>query len=223
MTCGSYLGGNVIISTNRTSPCLSRRCLSLRGLLFIIPQYCCSVGRDPRTVSRILNRRFQDSHTERRTGFQRPAITNSREDRHVTCMALMDRIATSLESFSSQNSSKRESLSLRLLLTLHTKHKRLQWYDQRRTWTLKWSNLMFLDESRFCFQHHKSYISVWCHRGEGILPACIRYRHTGLSPGVMLWGAIGYTSRSPLVRIPSNLNSSRYISDLLKPVVVPFI
>ncbi|GFV92174.1 transposable element Tcb2 transposase [Trichonephila clavipes] len=36
-------------------------------------------------------------------------------------------------------------------------------------------------------------------RIERTLTACIRHRHTGPSPGVMIWGAIGYTARSPLV------------------------
>ncbi|GFT46782.1 odorant receptor [Trichonephila clavipes] len=46
------------------------------------------------------------------------------------------------------------------------------------------------------------------------LATCIHLRHTGPSPSVMVWGAIGYTSRSPLVRIDGTLNSARYISDL---------
>ncbi|GFT37078.1 HTH_Tnp_Tc3_2 domain-containing protein [Trichonephila clavipes] len=47
------------------------------------------------TVIRIWNRWFQDSNTERRAGSQRPSIISSREARHVTRMALMDRAATS--------------------------------------------------------------------------------------------------------------------------------
>ncbi|GFV92348.1 hypothetical protein TNCV_3949581 [Trichonephila clavipes] len=35
-----------------------------------------------------------EGNAERRAGSQRPPITNSREDRHVTHMALMDREAT---------------------------------------------------------------------------------------------------------------------------------
>ncbi|GFV22721.1 HTH_Tnp_Tc3_2 domain-containing protein [Trichonephila clavipes] len=42
------------------------------------------VGRDPKTVSKIGNRWAQDGNTERRAGSQRPCITSSREDRHVT-------------------------------------------------------------------------------------------------------------------------------------------
>ncbi|GFY19149.1 uncharacterized protein TNCV_4225131 [Trichonephila clavipes] len=44
---------------------------------------------------------------------------------------------------------------------------------------------------------------------------CIRHRDTGPSPGVVIWGVIGYTSRSPLVRIEGTLNSARYISGVL--------
>ncbi|GFV34842.1 HTH_Tnp_Tc3_2 domain-containing protein [Trichonephila clavipes] len=49
------------------------------------------VGRDPMTVIR----NSQDGNTERRAGSQRSPITNSREDRHVTHIALMDRAAKS--------------------------------------------------------------------------------------------------------------------------------
>ncbi|GFV93899.1 uncharacterized protein TNCV_1811541 [Trichonephila clavipes] len=48
-------------------------------------------------------------------------------------------------------------------------------------------------------------------------------RHTDPSPGVMVSGAIGYTSRSPLVRIQSTLNSARYIPGVLRLVALPFI
>ncbi|GFY05977.1 HTH_Tnp_Tc3_2 domain-containing protein [Trichonephila clavipes] len=53
------------------------------------------IGRDLMTVSRIWNRWVQDGNTERRAGSQRPSITNSRKERYVTRMALMDRAATS--------------------------------------------------------------------------------------------------------------------------------
>ncbi|GFW17062.1 transposable element Tcb1 transposase [Trichonephila clavipes] len=39
----------------------------------------------------------------------------------------------------------------------------------------------------------------------------------------MVWGAIGYHSRSPQVNITGTLNSQRYISDVLGPVVLPYL
>ncbi|GFW70545.1 uncharacterized protein TNCV_1623781 [Trichonephila clavipes] len=73
-----------------------------------------------------------------------------------------------------------------------------------------------IDESRFCLQHQDGHIRVWQHRGERTFVECIHHRHTGPSPGVMVWGgAIGYTSQSPLVSIDGTLNSVRYISSVL--------
>ncbi|GFV19695.1 transposable element Tcb1 transposase [Trichonephila clavipes] len=57
------------------------------------------------------------------------------------------------------------------------------------------------------------------HRGECTLAACICHRHTDTSPDMMVWGAIGYTFRSPLVRIDGTLNSALYISGVLQLVV----
>ncbi|GFT93827.1 transposable element Tcb1 transposase [Trichonephila clavipes] len=39
----------------------------------------------------------------------------------------------------------------------------------------------------------------------------------------MVWGSIGYHSRTPLVRIAGTLNSQRYISEVLEPVVLPYL
>ncbi|GFW39424.1 transposable element Tcb1 transposase [Trichonephila clavipes] len=39
----------------------------------------------------------------------------------------------------------------------------------------------------------------------------------------MVWRGIGYHSRTPLVRIAGTLNSQRYISEVLEPVVLPYI
>ncbi|GFX85794.1 hypothetical protein TNCV_2471961 [Trichonephila clavipes] len=61
-------------------------------------------------------------------------------------------------------------------------------------------------------------------KGEHTFAADIRHRHTGPSPSMMVWNDIEYTSRSPLVCTgDSTLNSSRYISRLLRPVSLPFI
>ncbi|GFW72888.1 transposable element Tcb1 transposase [Trichonephila clavipes] len=49
------------------------------------------------------------------------------------------------------------------------------------------------------------------------------HRHTGPAPGIMLCLGIGYHSRTPLVRIAGTLNSQRYISEVLEPVVLPYL
>ncbi|PRD35658.1 UNVERIFIED_CONTAM: tc3a [Trichonephila clavipes] len=56
-----------------------------------------------------------------------------------------------------------------------------------------------------------------------VFGACIGYRHSDPSPGVRVWGAIVYTSRSLLVHIDGTLSSTRYISSVLPPVALSFI
>ncbi|GFT72184.1 transposable element Tcb1 transposase [Trichonephila clavipes] len=56
-----------------------------------------------------------------------------------------------------------------------------------------------------------------------MLNSCIMYRHTGPAPGIMIWGGIVYHSRTPLVRMAGTLNSQRYISEVLEPVVLPYL
>ncbi|GFV98642.1 transposable element Tcb1 transposase [Trichonephila clavipes] len=56
-----------------------------------------------------------------------------------------------------------------------------------------------------------------------MLNSCVMHRHTGPAPGIMVWGGIGYHSRTSLVRIAGTLNSERYISEVLEPVVLPYL
>ncbi|KFM58622.1 Transposable element Tcb1 transposase, partial [Stegodyphus mimosarum] len=91
-------------------------------------------------------------------------------------------------------------------------------------WTPEWNEVNFIDEtSNFCLQHHDGRIRVWRHRGERMLNSCVKHRDTGPAPCVMVWGCIGYHSRTPLVRIAGTLNSQRYISEVLIPVVLPYL
>ncbi|GFY06538.1 transposable element Tcb1 transposase [Trichonephila clavipes] len=54
-----------------------------------------------------------------------------------------------------------------------------------------------------------------------MLNSCVMHYHTGPGPGIMVWGSIGYHSRTLLVRITCTLNSQRYISEVLELVVLP--
>ncbi|UYV63665.1 hypothetical protein LAZ67_2005247 [Cordylochernes scorpioides] len=116
--------------------------------------------------------------------------------------------------------SARRSL-LRLPLTQNHRRLRRQWCDERRMWTAEWNEIVFTDESRFCLQHHNG--RVWRHRGERMLDSCVMHRHTGLAPGIVVWGGIGYHSRTPLVRIAGTSNSQLYISEVLEPVVLLYL
>ncbi|GFT18521.1 transposable element Tcb1 transposase [Trichonephila clavipes] len=112
---------------------------------------------------------------------------------------------------------------LGLPLTQNHRRLRRQWCDERRMWAAEWNEVVFTDELRICLQHHDGRIQAWIHRGESMLNSCVMHRHTGLAPHIMVWGGIGYHSRPPLVRIAGTLNSQRYISEVLKPVVLPYL
>ncbi|GFX19399.1 transposable element Tcb1 transposase [Trichonephila clavipes] len=56
-----------------------------------------------------------------------------------------------------------------------------------------------------------------------MLNSCVMHRHTSPAPGIMVWGGIGYHSRTPLVRIAGTLNSQCYISEVLETVVLPYL
>ncbi|GFS90029.1 transposable element Tcb1 transposase [Trichonephila clavipes] len=90
-------------------------------------------------------------------------------------------------------------------------------------WAVELYEVVLNDESRICLQHHNGRIRVWRHRGERMLNSCVMHRHTGLATCIIVWGGIGYHSRTPLVRIAGTLNSQRYLSEVLEPVVLPYL
>ncbi|GFY05764.1 transposable element Tcb1 transposase [Trichonephila clavipes] len=55
-----------------------------------------------------------------------------------------------------------------------------------------------------------------------MLNSCVMHRHTDPAPDITVWGSIRYHSRT-LVRIAGTLNSQRYISEVLEPVVLPYL
>ncbi|GFV07704.1 transposable element Tcb1 transposase [Trichonephila clavipes] len=90
-------------------------------------------------------------------------------------------------------------------------------------WAAEWNGTVFTDESRTCLQHHDGQIRVWRHRGERMLNSCVMHSHTAPASGIMVWGGNGYHSRTPLARIAGTLNSQRYISEVLEPVVLTYL
>ncbi|PRD35679.1 UNVERIFIED_CONTAM: Transposable element Tcb1 transposase [Trichonephila clavipes] len=200
------------------------------------------VGRNQTTVMQICDRWMQEGTTDRRGRSHPPQCTTSREDRQIVRMAVTDSSVTSrtvaqhIESVTYHSVSARpirrrlqqSGLSARhplLGLPLTQNHRRLrrQWFDKRRMWVAEWNEVVFVDESRIYLQRHDGRIRVWRHRGERMLNSCVMHRHTGPAPGIMVWDGIGYHSRTPLVRSAGTLNSQRYISEVLEPVVLPYL
>ena len=111
----------------------------------------------------------------------------------------------------------------RLTLTPQHRRARLDWCRQRITWKMEWRAVVFGDESRFCLHASDGRLRVRRRPGERCLVECIRPRHTGPTPGLMVWGAISYNSRSPLVFVEGTLTSARYVQDVVRPALLPFL
>ncbi|GFT32463.1 transposable element Tcb1 transposase [Trichonephila clavipes] len=88
----------------------------------------------------------------------------------------------------------------RIPLTQNHRHLRLQWANVHRSWHADWQQVVFSDESRCNWLHHDGRIGFRRYAGERHIPECNIERHTGRTPGVMVWGAIAYHGRSQLLR-----------------------
>ncbi|GFX97624.1 transposable element Tcb2 transposase [Trichonephila clavipes] len=83
--------------------------------------------------------------------------------------------------------------------------------------------VVFSDESRFNLSIDGNRVCVWRPRGERIIPAFASQRDTPPTAGVMVWGAIAYNTRSPIVLIRGTMTAQWYVHDILQPHVLPLM
>ncbi|GFW15403.1 transposable element Tc1 transposase [Trichonephila clavipes] len=200
------------------------------------------VQRNSSTIMRVSKQWTDEGRTTRKSGSGPRNVMSARDDRRLMRMAQTDRTASSRQleaqwSTATGVSLCASSIRRRLLqrglrariplyripLTQNHHRLRLQWANVHRSWRADWQQVVFSDESRFNLLHHDGRIRVRCYAGERHIPECIIERHSGRTPGVMVWGAIAYHGRSQLLRIVGNLNSTRYINEVLQPQAIPFL
>ncbi|GFX08764.1 transposable element Tcb2 transposase [Trichonephila clavipes] len=86
-----------------------------------------------------------------------------------------------------------------------------------------WQKVVFSDESRFVLETDDNRVRVWRRPGERYNSPHTVLRHTGRTAGVMVWGIIAYDSRSTLIVMRGTLTGQRYVDDILRPHVEPFL
>ncbi|GFW07382.1 transposable element Tcb1 transposase [Trichonephila clavipes] len=86
----------------------------------------------------------------------------------------------------------------------------------KHLWTLH-------DKSRFVLGTDDNRVRVWRRPGERYNSPHTVLRHTARTAGVMVWGAIAYDSRSTLSVMSGTLTGQRYVDDILRPHVGPFL
>ncbi|GFX53439.1 transposable element Tcb2 transposase [Trichonephila clavipes] len=83
--------------------------------------------------------------------------------------------------------------------------------------------VVFSDESRFVLGTDDNRVRVWRRPGERYNSHHTVLRHTARTAGVMVWGTIVYDSRSTLIVMRGTLTGQRYVDDILRPHVGPFL
>ncbi|UYV69847.1 hypothetical protein LAZ67_7000963, partial [Cordylochernes scorpioides] len=194
------------------------------------------------TVHRLWRRWLEQGNVAiyRNVGVTR--VTSARVDRRIlrqavaapqaTCTAILQHVQDTLDhSISTRTISRRLVANglhscrplRRLPLTPPNRRQRLKWCRARSTWMTEWHRVVFSVESRFCLSSDSRRVRVWRRRGERSNPAAIVERPTVRQRGIMVWGAIAYDSRSPLLRIQGTMTAQRYVDDVLRPVTLPYL
>ncbi|GFU43747.1 transposable element Tc1 transposase [Trichonephila clavipes] len=191
---------------------------------------------------RVSKQWTDEGRAARKSGSGPSIVTSARGDRRLVRMAQTDRTASSRQLTAQwstatgvslcASSIRRRLLQLglrariplyRIPLTQNHHRLRLQWANVHRSWHGDWQQVVCSGESCFNLWHHDGRIRVRHFAGERHIPECIIERHSRRKPEVMVWGAIAYHGRSQLLRIMGNLNSTRYINEVLQPQAIPFL
>ncbi|GFY07108.1 transposable element Tcb2 transposase [Trichonephila clavipes] len=164
-------------------------------------------GWSNRRIGRHLGRRRYGSCSVLATVDPRSAIKRNHKGRRLTEVGLRSRRPLR-----------------RLPLTPHHRQCRLDFCRPRATWSVTdWRRVVFSDESRFSLSADDHRTRVWRRSGQRSDPAFIVERHTAISQGVTVWGAISWDTRSSLVVLQGTLTARRYVDDILTPIVLPML
>ncbi|GFU39093.1 transposable element Tcb2 transposase [Trichonephila clavipes] len=112
-----------------------------------------------------------------------------------------------------------------LPLTPEHRQLRLQWCQARSIWNVTdWQKVVFSDESRFVLGTDDNRVRVWRHPGERYnSPHTVLRLLSARTAIVMVWGAIAYDRRSTLIVMRGTLTGQRYVDDILRSHVGPFV
>ncbi|GFU16822.1 HTH_Tnp_Tc3_2 domain-containing protein [Trichonephila clavipes] len=166
------------------------------------------LGRSDMVFARCWQQWITEGRVYRRGGSGRPRNTNDREDRAIR------RVATSAPTTSLASiqrhlpPSRHPAVSTGFLPT------------SGNLSVTDWRRVIFSDESRFSLSDDDHRTRRTGQRSD---PAFIVERHTAISQGVTVWGAISWDTRSSLVVLQGTLTARRYVDDILTPIVLPML
>ncbi|GBM58368.1 hypothetical protein AVEN_185479-1 [Araneus ventricosus] len=196
------------------------------------------LDRNVPTVHDCWQQWSREGIASKRQGDGRPSGITAMEDRHVRRMVVAHRTACAAEIRAEVDTTVTQRTdTYRFIqgqlrtrrpvacIPLTPNHCRLQRErcQSRTHWRTECRSVVFSHESRFSLGASDGRALVIRSSGERLQPTCLQPRHTGPTPGVMVWGDISYDSRSTLVVIPCTLITNLYVSLVIQSVVLPFM
>lgn len=173
----------------------------------------------------------------------RPRVTSAVDDRYIRLSSLRSRFtpATTLRNEFYRHSGNNISVytvrrrlrqaGLRarrplIAVPLRDEHRQARhlWANQHLNWNrAQWNSVLFSDESRFNVDFADRRQRVYRRRNERWSRCCISEHDRFGGGSVCVWGGVTWNGRTDLIRIDGNLTARRYIDEILRPVVTPFI
>ena len=121
-------------------------------------------------------------------------------------------------------------------LTNVHRQNRMNWAQIHRRWIARqWRDTLFTDESKFQIDFCDRRQNVYRRRGERFSDACVKELDRFGKASCMVWGGISYYGKTDLIFIDRppvrrgrnlrnpGLTAQRYIDEILRPVVLPYI
>ncbi|GFW48259.1 transposable element Tc1 transposase [Trichonephila clavipes] len=197
------------------------------------------VDRSECAVRNCLDQWTREGTHVRKTGSGANRKTTRREDRRIERQALVDPTVTrsairadvgvaivpqTISRHLAEANLKSKRSFRALPLTPEHRQLRLQWCQARSMWNVTdWQKVVFSDDSRFVLGADDNRVRVWRPPGERYNSPYTVLRHTDRTAGVMVWGGRAYDSRSTLIVMRGTLTGQRYVDDILRPHVGPFL
>ncbi|GFV14162.1 transposable element Tc3 transposase [Trichonephila clavipes] len=86
-----------------------------------------------------------------------------------------------------------------------------------------WQKVVFSDEPRFVLETDDNRVRVWRHPDKRYNFPHTVLRQNAHTASVMVWGTTAYDSRSTLIVMHGTLTGQRYVDDILRTHVGPFL
>ncbi|UYV71668.1 hypothetical protein LAZ67_8004049 [Cordylochernes scorpioides] len=141
-------------------------------------------------------------------GSGRPRATTEREDRAIVRMAVAAPEST-LSTIQRVTGTQVSKMTINRRLRERNLRARRPLRCLPLTPVHRQGRIVFSDESRFLLCTDDCLKRFWRGPGQRVDPGLTVEHHTGPQQGVMVWGAISFDSRTPLVVIPGTLTAQR--------------